>query len=121
MMSSAIPSAKYSCSGSALRLANGKTAIEGLSGSVRYCAEGRVRVTQMRQPVAAARHRDDIAVTPVTLVQRLAQRRDVDVQVVFGDGATRPQPGHQLVFADHGARGRCEQAQNVACAATKLH
>jgi len=32
-MSSVMPSAKYSCSGSPLMLANGKTAVEGLSGS----------------------------------------------------------------------------------------
>src|SRR6266403_1711671 len=32
MMSSAIPSAKYSCSGSPLMFVNGSTAIEGLSG-----------------------------------------------------------------------------------------
>src|SRR6516164_392263 len=35
MISSTIPSAKYSCSGSPLRFANGITAIEGLSGSGR--------------------------------------------------------------------------------------
>src|SRR5258708_27665127 len=35
MMSSAMPSAKYSCSGSELRLAKGRIAIEGLSGSAR--------------------------------------------------------------------------------------
>src|SRR6516162_707553 len=33
MISSTIPSAKYSCSGSPLRLAKGNTAIDGLSGS----------------------------------------------------------------------------------------
>src|SRR6267142_5918325 len=33
MMSSTIPSAKYSCSGSPLMFWNGNTAIEGLSGS----------------------------------------------------------------------------------------
>ena len=33
MMSSTRPSAKYSCSGSPLMLVNGRTAIEGLSGS----------------------------------------------------------------------------------------
>src|SRR5215468_4010432 len=33
-MSSTMPSAKYSCSGSPLMLANGKTAIEGMSGGV---------------------------------------------------------------------------------------
>jgi len=33
MISSTMPSAKYSCSGSPLILENGKTAIDGLSGS----------------------------------------------------------------------------------------
>ena len=33
MMSSTIPSAKYSCSGSPLIFVNGRTAMEGLSGS----------------------------------------------------------------------------------------
>ena len=33
MMSSTMPSAKYSCSGSLLKFVNGKTAIEGPSGS----------------------------------------------------------------------------------------
>ncbi len=32
MMSSTMPSAKYSCSGSPLRLMNGSTATDGLSG-----------------------------------------------------------------------------------------
>src|SRR5437899_6218476 len=35
MISSTMPSAKYSCSGSPLILANGSTAIDGLSGSAR--------------------------------------------------------------------------------------
>ena len=38
MMSSLIPSAKYSCSGSPLMFWNGSTAMEGLSGSARGCA-----------------------------------------------------------------------------------
>ena len=33
IMSSAIPSAKYSCSGSLLMFANGNTAIDGFSGN----------------------------------------------------------------------------------------
>ena len=40
MMSSTIPSAKYSCSGSPLIFWNGKTAIDGLSGSVRVGLTG---------------------------------------------------------------------------------
>jgi len=32
MMSSTMPSAKYSCAGSSLRLVKGRTAIDGLSG-----------------------------------------------------------------------------------------
>ena len=35
MISSAMPSAKYSCSGSPLMLVNGRTAIDGLSGRAR--------------------------------------------------------------------------------------
>ena len=44
MMSSAIPSAKYSCSGSELKLVKGRTAIEGLSGSVRAGLGGSIGV-----------------------------------------------------------------------------
>jgi len=39
-MSSTMPSAKYSCSGSPLRLVNGSTAIDGLSGSGRLGGAG---------------------------------------------------------------------------------
>ena len=39
MISSTIPSAKYSCSGSPLRFWNGKTAIDGLSGGVKEGTE----------------------------------------------------------------------------------
>jgi hypothetical protein len=38
MMSSTMPSAKYSCSGSPLMFWNGRTAIEGLSGRARRSA-----------------------------------------------------------------------------------
>src|SRR4029453_1554987 len=40
MMSSTIPSAKYSCSGSELRLVKGRTAIEGLLGRARVSSTG---------------------------------------------------------------------------------
>jgi hypothetical protein len=40
MMSSTMPSAKYSCSGSPLRLVKGKTATEGLSGKLGGAAGG---------------------------------------------------------------------------------
>jgi hypothetical protein len=67
----------------------------------------------MRQPIAAARHGYDVAVAPAALVQRLAQRRDVDVQIVFRDHALWPQPCHQLVLADHAASCRCKQAEDI--------
>ena len=41
MISSTIPSAKYSCSASPLRLANGSTAIDGFSGSARASPSAR--------------------------------------------------------------------------------
>ena len=47
MMSSTMPSAKYSCSGSPLMFGNGRTAIDGLSGRIssrgRYVGRGRHR------------------------------------------------------------------------------
>ena len=45
MISSTMPSAKYSCSGSPLRLANGNTAIDGLSGNANT---GRVSAAALR-------------------------------------------------------------------------
>jgi hypothetical protein len=39
IISSTMPSAKYSCSGSPLILANGNTAIDGLSGNARAGSE----------------------------------------------------------------------------------
>ena len=50
MMSSAMPSEKYSCSGSPLKFANGSTAIDGLSG------KGRLRLCHgptIAQPISA--------------------------------------------------------------------
>src|SRR5438477_11591000 len=44
MMSSTTPSAKYSCSGSPLRFWNGRSAIEGFSGSASGGAAGRAGV-----------------------------------------------------------------------------
>jgi len=52
MISSTTPSAKYSCSGSALMFLNGRTAIDGLSGSGKAGCElaaaplGRTRYTR---------------------------------------------------------------------------
>ena len=75
----------------------------------------------MRQPIAAAWHGYNVAIAVAALVQCLAQRRDVDVQVVFGDRTSRPQSRHQFVFADHGAFCRCEQAEDVERAPTELY
>jgi len=75
----------------------------------------------MREPIAAARHGYDVAIAPAALIQRFAQGRDVDVQIVFSDRAPRPQPRHQFILADHGAVRRCEHAQDVECAATEFY
>jgi hypothetical protein len=55
------------------------------------------------------------------LVQRLAQRRDVDVQIVFRDRAPRPQPCHQLVLTDDGPFRRCEQVEDIEGSAAELY
>src|ERR1700681_4426891 len=51
MSSSTMPSAKYSCSGSELRLVKGSTAIEGLSGSVRVGFSGSTVLSATAGPV----------------------------------------------------------------------
>jgi hypothetical protein len=48
MISSTMPSTKYSCSGSPLKFWNGSTAIDGLSGNGSAAAGGRAADTPMR-------------------------------------------------------------------------
>ena len=49
MMSSTMPSAKYSCSGSPLMFWNGNTAMEGLSGSASAATGGATAITDSRR------------------------------------------------------------------------
>jgi hypothetical protein len=55
MMSPTMPSAKYSCSGSAFRLAKGKTAIEGLPGRARAGLVRSAAVSVIAAAVGASR------------------------------------------------------------------
>src|SRR5690349_11825359 len=86
------------------------------------CAQPRCfGAAHMRQSIAAARHGYDITVASAAFVQRLAQRRDVDVQIVFLDRAPGPQPRHQLLLADDDASCRCEQAEDIECPPAELY
>ena len=61
MISSTMPSAKYSCSGSPLMFWNGRTAIDGLSGRAAWAQIGRAmawrgcRVSEPGRPERAGR------------------------------------------------------------------
>src|SRR5262249_29768265 len=76
---------------------------------------------RIRQPVAAPRHGDNVGITLGVLVQSLAQRRDVDVQIVFRDHAPGPQPCNQLVLADYRASCRCKKPEDIECPPADLY
>jgi hypothetical protein len=54
------------------------------------------------------------------LAERLAQRRDVYVEIAFFDDAPGPQPSHQFVLADQLALSRSQRTQNVEGAAVAI-
>ncbi|EDT39701.1 hypothetical protein BamMEX5DRAFT_4509 [Burkholderia ambifaria MEX-5] len=66
------------------------------------------------EPIAAPRHRDDQI--PV-LAQRLAQRRDMHLQVVFLHECVRPHALHDLVFRDQRAICLNQEFENFECTA----
>src|SRR5215471_16601668 len=124
MISSTMPSAKYSCSGSPLRLRNGSTA----SGLVRNRGAlfgsrvvGRGRVSRAQEPIAAPGDGHNPAFAVTVLLERFAQRRDVHLDVVFLDDYPGPHPLHQLVFADDSALGRGQYTENVERPAAEPH
>ena len=102
-MSSARPSAKYACSGSSLRLANGSTAIEG----PRACAAGVACCRACRgadgsdEAVADARDRRDPVGAVGRRPEQLAQRRDLHREVALLDRHARPAGVEQLGFGQH--------------------
>jgi hypothetical protein len=55
------------------------------------------------------------------LVERLSQRRDMDLNGVFFDDGPWPHPIHQLIFTDDLALGRREYAKNFKRAAAERH
>ena len=71
MMSSTTPSAKYSCSGSPLMFVNGRTAMEGLSGS----GSALETLGAPRAPTRAKPHRPGEVLD--LLLARLSKRRSI--------------------------------------------
>jgi hypothetical protein len=59
--------------------------------------------------------------TSAVLVERLAQRRDMDVDVALFDDTAGPQPCHKLVLANDLAFRCGQRAQNVERAAVQPH
>lgn len=75
----------------------------------------------MNQPVAATGHSYDVGIATVVVTQCLAQRRNVNVQVIFRDCASSPQSGHQFVLADHCSFCQCKQAKEVEGATAQFY
>src|SRR6516164_10604559 len=131
MISSTMPSAKYSRSGSPLILAKGSTAIgriirPGRRCSVAFCRAGWFRRGRNRIgcPRFALRTNADLTGELVALAgnrldqvavrsKRLAQRPNLALQPVFLDDPARPDPAQQLVLAKYSPRRLKQRHQQV--------
>jgi hypothetical protein len=61
-----------------------------------------------QQPITAPGDGHDAVFAAAAFFERLAQRPDVDLKIVFLDDDLGPDPLHQLVFADDRTPGRCQ-------------
>ena len=105
MMSSLMPSEKYSCSGSPLMLVKGSTAMAGRSGT------GSARGASVAAAVAPSRlpvkrkplrgDRADQGLPLAAVADRLARGVDAAGERRFGDDAAVPDRGDEIVLADH--------------------
>ena len=100
MMSSAKPSAKCSCSGSPLRLAKGRTAIEGPRAGAPSGADASRRVTGANEAVADARDRGDPVAAVGRGAEQPAERRDLHREVALLDDHAAPAGVEQLGFGE---------------------
>jgi len=105
MISSTMPSAKYSCSGSPPILANGNTAIDGLSGKIGGDLDGAAGFRPVSTtPIKRMSLRGNGADQPLdftAVADRPAHRADAASQGRFGDDPPTPYRGQQVVLADH--------------------
>ncbi len=70
-------------------------------------------IDETDQAVAAPRHGDQMALPALVLVERLAERRDLHLEVVLLDHQPRPDPRQKLVLADDISPGRGQHRQDV--------
>jgi hypothetical protein len=49
------------------------------------------------------------------------QRLNLGVQIIFLDDSARPDPAHQLVFADDGPIGPDQHDEHIECTPAELH
>src|SRR4029450_796363 len=112
MISSTIPSAKYSCSRSPLILSNGSTAIDGLSGSGRglWCRSG--ASTHILHVLGLTGHNPDKAkalarncanqpLLFTSVADRFARGIDASGQVRLGNETSGPNRVQQVILGDH--------------------
>src|SRR5262249_38476107 len=90
MISSTIPSAKYSCSGSPLILAKGNTAMDGLSGSGSAGGAGVGALLAAANPVDAHSPRD---IFDLLLAQILKGEIELVAHLIAHDAAEQIPPG----------------------------
>jgi len=111
MISSTMPSTKYSCSGSPLRLTNGSTAINGLSGSANSGGRGSAGISGARAAGFASRASPtkrtpfagegaDQGLRRAAVADRAPRRSDPAVECRIGDDPPAPHRRQQIVFAD---------------------
>ena len=123
MISSTMPSAKYSCSGSPLIFWNGITASDGLSGSggapLAEC-RGTRRDPRHRRGKAVAAPGNGLDAAPLCspFVKNPAKCGDLHVQIAVFDGRPRPDRGDELGPRDELARPLDQHAENPERART---
>ena len=65
------------------------------------------------QPVAPSWHSHKVSLAARSLIKRLSQRRDMHPDCILVDNQSRPNPGHQLVLADHLALRQGKRTQDI--------
>ena len=115
MISSTMPSTKYSCSGSPLMFWNGRTAIDGLSAT-RPAAAGGSRRISMTSPTKRMPLRVKVRISRCVAPSSPSARRAALIRVVSADSETI-RPPHiackQIVLADHAVAVLHEEGQQI--------
>jgi len=97
--------------------------LEGQHGDRRLVRKRRTvrAASNPDEAVAAARHGNQVALPALLLVERLPERRNLDLQVVLLDDLPRPDPRQQLVLGDDISPGGGQHAEDVESPVAEPH